>query len=178
MQRPTPRLDAAPRRFALAAAACALAVPVALAGSLPAGLARPERSLREAASTEPLHPAVAATFAAQKNVGVEAWEGGKTVVGILGRDLASFWRLAQRRLTFSARLGDNPFFVAHKEAAIVGPRAGEPWDLYWALPEELKAPGAWRAAVANLPPASVRGTRAAPEHGITFTSWPPVVVGD
>ena len=76
--------------------------------------------------------------------------------------------------TLSADLSDNPFFEAHKDAVVAADRTDEPWDLAWALPDELRDPAVWRACVAGLPPASLRGTRSTPEPGVNFVGWPPV----
>lgn len=80
----------------------------------------------------------------------------------------------RERLMISPDLSENAFFEAHKDAALAADRADEDWDLEWALPDELRDPGAWRAAVADLPPASLRGTRSSPEQGIVFVGWPPI----
>lgn len=157
--------------------ASALAVPAALAGAVsrPVALDGPRPSLlREMAHGSVFSAAVGVTVRAPQLAGETVWEGVKVVAGIMSSDLVSFWRFARLRLAFDTRLADNPFFVAHKEAAIVGPRADEAWDLAWAVPEELRDPGAWRAAVADLPPASLRGTRSSPEHGVDFIGWPPM----
>lgn len=79
-------------------------------------------------------------------------------------------------LSLSTQLSDNPFFVAHKEAVLAADRADQPWDLSWALPLELRDPQVWRASVASLPPASLRGVRSHPEEGMQFVGWPPVAI--
>ena len=82
------------------------------------------------------------------------------------------------KLRFSTRLADNEFFVAHKEAALVASRVDQPWDLEWALPLELRDRDTWRAAVASLPPAALRGARAVPEPNVEFVGWPPIALAD
>lgn len=170
-----------PRALLAACLAAALAAPAAWAGTLarPAGTEQPRPSfLHELAGHAALSAAVGATVRAPQLAGETVWEGAKIVVGILWTDLRSFWRFIRNRMAFDTRLADNPFFIAHKEAAIVGPRADEAWDLGWAIPEELREPGAWRAAVGSLPPASLRGVRSVPEYGVTFIGWPPVAAAD
>ncbi|MBI4425209.1 MAG: hypothetical protein HY554_15870 [Elusimicrobia bacterium] len=122
--------------------------------------------------------AARATWRAHGMAAHSIWGGAKAIGGILVEDLSAFGRFLASRLTLSTRLGDDAFFAAHRDAAIAADRADEDWDLAWALPQDLREPSAWRAAVASLPPASLRGTRAAPEHGVQFVGWPPRAITD
>ncbi len=154
------------------------AVPVALAGTFThTGLVETPRPsfFRELIEDQAIRSAMKVTVRAPAIAGRTAWEGVSVVGGIMFSDIRSFWRFLSTRMSFDTRLSENPFFVAHREAAVVASRADEKWDLAWAVPEELRTAGAWRAAVANLPPASLRGTRAVPEHGVSFVGWPPKV---
>lgn len=161
--------------LALVLAALA-AVPVALAGTFshPGVVEAPRPSfLRALAEDQALRAAARVTVRAPAIAGRTAWEGASVVGGIMLADLRSFWRFLSTHMTFDTRLADNPFFVAHREAAVAAERADERWDLAWAVPDELRGAGAWRAAVANLPPAGLSGARAVPEPGIAFIGWPP-----
>lgn len=165
----------------MTAASAALGARLALAGSLPhPPMLEPHRPsfFQDPTHDAAFRHAVAATVRANKAVGSKALSGAKAVAGIFVSDLKSFWTFLTTRLTLSPRLEDNPFIVAHKEAFIVGPRAEEGFDLDWAIPEELKPKEVWRASVASLPPASLRGTRAAPEDGVAFVGWPPKAAGE
>ncbi|MBI4348008.1 MAG: hypothetical protein HY553_14220 [Elusimicrobia bacterium] len=152
------------------------AVPASLAGSFarPAAVEAARPSLWGDIAQDPeFRAAVGATVRAPAAAGRTLGDAIGTVGEMMLTDVRRFGRFLRTRLTFDTRLEENPFFVAHKTAALVAERVDERWDLAWAVPEELRTAGAWRAAVANLPPASVRGTRATPEHGVSFLGWPP-----
>ncbi|MBI4425586.1 MAG: tetratricopeptide repeat protein [Elusimicrobia bacterium] len=91
----------------------------------------------------------------------EGWSRGKALAVLLAGDITAFARLVRAKLTFSTRLGENPFFVAHREAAIVDARVQAPWDLAWAAcdaprgrePFSPGRPTSLRDALKSAPPA-------------------------
>src|SRR5579862_4586757 len=113
-------------KLAVVALAVALLVPPAMSAAFAeGGFGHPQA-------------AVVATIHAQRSVARSAYRVARTGLRGFAKDLRTFYSFLEHRFSFSIDLADNPFFEAHVAAVVASDRSEDPWDLEWAIPEDLR----------------------------------------